>query len=46
MAMRRDEGVSGTKEPQDRLGFAEALASVKDGQAGAIVIYWQRNVVP
>jgi len=39
LAAFRDEGVSGTKELEHRLGLAEALAAVKDGQAGAIVVY-------
>jgi site-specific DNA recombinase len=36
-AVFRDEGISGTKELEHRLGLAEALAAVKDGRAGAIV---------
>ena len=39
LAVFRDEGVSGTKELEHRLGLAEALAAVKDGRAGAIVVY-------
>ena len=39
VAVFRDEGISGTKELEHRLGLAEALAAVKDGRAGAIVVY-------
>src|SRR5215217_6107755 len=39
LAVFRDQGVSGTKELEHRLGLAEALAAVKDGRAGAIVVY-------
>jgi DNA invertase Pin-like site-specific DNA recombinase len=39
MAVFRDEGVSGTRELEDRLGLAEALAAVKEGRAGAILVY-------
>ena len=39
LAVFRDQGISGTKELEHRLGLAEALAAVKDGRAGAIVVY-------
>src|SRR5512132_686888 len=39
LAVFRDQGVSGTKELEHRLGLAEALDAVKDGRAGAIVVY-------
>jgi DNA invertase Pin-like site-specific DNA recombinase len=38
VAVFRDEGVS-DKELEHRLGLAEALAALKDGRAGAIVVH-------
>ena len=34
-----DEGVSGAKDLDERLGLADALAAVKSGGAGGLVVY-------